>query len=318
MPKTVIDYSNTIIYKITCNDSSVHDTYVGHTTNFVQRKHAHKQSCINTKSANYKCKVYEIIRNNGGWLNWKMEIINFFNCSNQYEARQKEQEYFLLLNANLNSVEPFPPPKPLPIKPPKTIKVIYHCAGCNVDFDNLDKFTIHNQTKKHIIRMNLNDFMPNPGIKFSCDVCDFTCCKESDFMRHTRTGKHSKRINSNNIAQKNAQTITTYNCVCGKTYKHQSSLCNHRKSVCCQSHVDNEPESVIENSFVSESTEPPFDFSIMFELIKQNQEFKELIIEQNEKMFEQNKQIFDLARKFGNTNAAHLLCNNYNINEENC
>ena len=72
MPKHEIDYSNTIIYKITCDDSNISDLYVGHTTNFVQRKHAHKQSCINEKSPNYKYKLYEVIRNNGGWENWKM------------------------------------------------------------------------------------------------------------------------------------------------------------------------------------------------------------------------------------------------------
>ena len=39
MPKNEIDYSNTIIYKITCLDPNITDVYVGHTTNFVQRKH---------------------------------------------------------------------------------------------------------------------------------------------------------------------------------------------------------------------------------------------------------------------------------------
>ena len=56
MPKIEIDYSNTIIYKITCKDSTVKDVYVGHTTNFVQRKHSHKQSCINYKSPNHNFK----------------------------------------------------------------------------------------------------------------------------------------------------------------------------------------------------------------------------------------------------------------------
>jgi hypothetical protein len=111
MPKTEIDYSNTIIYKITCKDPNITDVYVGHTTNFVQRKHSHKQGCINNKSHNYKCKVYETIRNNSGWDNWNMEIINFFNCKDHYEARKKEQEYFVLLHATLNSIEPMPKPK---------------------------------------------------------------------------------------------------------------------------------------------------------------------------------------------------------------
>ena len=112
MPKTLIDYSNTVIYKITCNDTSVKDVYVGHTTNFVQRKYAHKQNCINSKSTNHKCKLYSIIRENGGWSNWKIEIVQLFNCKDLYEARLKEQEYFVLLNATLNSIETMPKPKP--------------------------------------------------------------------------------------------------------------------------------------------------------------------------------------------------------------
>ena len=111
MPKTEIDYSTTIIYKITCKDILCQDVYIGHTTNFVQRKHSHKQGCVNEKSNNYNCKLYKIIRENGGWNNWKMEIINWYNCKNSYEARKKEQEYFELFNATLNSVEPMAKPK---------------------------------------------------------------------------------------------------------------------------------------------------------------------------------------------------------------
>lgn len=92
MPKIDIDYSNTIIYKITCTNTAITHVYLGHTTNFVQRKYAHKRSCINPKSVNYNLKLYEVIRENGGWNNWKMEIINFFECKHHYEARKKEQK----------------------------------------------------------------------------------------------------------------------------------------------------------------------------------------------------------------------------------
>ena len=64
MPKVDIDYSNTIFYKIYCKDSAIDDLYIGHTTNFVQRKHAHKQGCKNNKSSNYNCKLYKVIRDN--------------------------------------------------------------------------------------------------------------------------------------------------------------------------------------------------------------------------------------------------------------
>lgn len=50
MPKNQMDYSQTIIYKICCKDVSVTDIYIGHTTNFIQRKHNHKKCCCNENS----------------------------------------------------------------------------------------------------------------------------------------------------------------------------------------------------------------------------------------------------------------------------
>ena len=82
MPKLELDYSNTIIYKIACKDPSITDVYVGHTTNFVQRKQSHKQSCYNTKSSCYNLKLYKTIRQHGNWSNWEMSIVNFYNCKN--------------------------------------------------------------------------------------------------------------------------------------------------------------------------------------------------------------------------------------------
>ena len=117
MPKVEIDYSNTIIYKIACKDPLISHVYVGHTTNFVQRKYAHKQTCNNIKSPCYNLKLYKTIRANGNWSNWDMTIINFYNCKDHFEARQKEQEHFAALNATLNSVEPFPMKIDLPSQP---------------------------------------------------------------------------------------------------------------------------------------------------------------------------------------------------------
>jgi hypothetical protein len=68
MPKDIIDYSNTIIYKIFCNDVNVTDSYIGHTTNFIKRKYQHKILCCSSK----KLKIYDTIRKNGGWDNWNM------------------------------------------------------------------------------------------------------------------------------------------------------------------------------------------------------------------------------------------------------
>ena len=50
MPKTQINYSSTIMYKICCKDTLITEIYIGHTTNFIQRKNQHKISCNNERT----------------------------------------------------------------------------------------------------------------------------------------------------------------------------------------------------------------------------------------------------------------------------
>jgi predicted GIY-YIG superfamily endonuclease len=47
MPKTQIDYSKTIMYKIVPKDLNNNYIYVGSTTDFTKRKYTHKASCFN-------------------------------------------------------------------------------------------------------------------------------------------------------------------------------------------------------------------------------------------------------------------------------
>ena len=61
MPRIPIDYTKTIIYKTVCNDLNITGCYVGHTTNFVQRKNQHKTICLNEKKKHYNYKLYKTI-----------------------------------------------------------------------------------------------------------------------------------------------------------------------------------------------------------------------------------------------------------------
>ena len=106
MPKLNTDYSNTIIYEIVCNDLNVKDIYVGHTTKFTKRKSYNKNSCHNVNDKAYKYKVYETIRNNGGWNNWSMNEIDVYDCKNKNEAIKYEQHWYERLEANLNMCNP--------------------------------------------------------------------------------------------------------------------------------------------------------------------------------------------------------------------
>jgi len=259
MSKAEIDYSNTIIYKITCKDISVTDVYVGHTTNFVQRKHAHKQSCNNNKSVNHTCKIYEVIRSNGGWNNWKMEIINFFNCKDHYEARKKEQEYFITLNATLNSIEPMPTPKNIVEKKEKKDKEIFFCTTCNIKCNNIKLFEEHNNTKKHLNKLSIIGENTNTHNLFSCEKCKFNCSKKSDWDRHITRVKHIK-------IQKNTENISTYKCRdCDNIYKYHSGLWKHSKT--CN----------IKLTQVDDNSKNPTN--LIIELIKSNKELQQKLID---------------------------------------
>jgi hypothetical protein len=104
MPRKAKNYSKVYIYKIVCKDINIKECYVGHTTNFANRKHVHKCDSVSKKA-----KVYEFIRMNGGWSNWDMiliEICNFGEEGNELIARRKEREWQERLNATLNSITP--------------------------------------------------------------------------------------------------------------------------------------------------------------------------------------------------------------------
>ena len=61
-----------------------------------------------------------------------------------------------------------------------------------------------------------------------CENCNYICYKQSDYKKHLLTAKHKRLIMTNENMPKNA---LIYNCECGKTYKHMSSLYKH-KNVC--------------------------------------------------------------------------------------
>ena len=106
MPKTQTDYSNTIIYKICCKDPTIKEIYIGHTTNFTQRKNSHKTLCCNENNKNHNRYVYQFIRQNGGWNNWNMIQIEKQPFKNKREAEAHEHCWIEKLNALLNSNNP--------------------------------------------------------------------------------------------------------------------------------------------------------------------------------------------------------------------
>ena len=112
MPRKPIDYSKTHFYKIVCKDLNITDCYVGHTTDFTKRKWAHTGSHYNANGKRYnghlsQLFLYDFIKENGGWENWEMILIDTKNCENKMEATKYEREFKEQLNSTLNKATPY-------------------------------------------------------------------------------------------------------------------------------------------------------------------------------------------------------------------
>jgi len=86
------------IYVIDCFDTE--DLYIGSTVNFNDRKGKHKFSCSNDKCRAYNYKLYQTIREYGGWDNWAMFTIEEEIPIEQ--LKEREQFYINTLEPSLN------------------------------------------------------------------------------------------------------------------------------------------------------------------------------------------------------------------------
>jgi hypothetical protein len=274
MPKENIDYSNTIIYKIYCNDKTINDIYIGHTTNFTKRKYQHKLCCSNL---NNKFKIYNTIRQHGGWDNWNMLEIAKYNCKDKTEARIKEQHHYDELNSSLNSC------------PPYVDKNKYFCSTCNINCNTKNVYETHINCSLH------NKILHKNGVsipfKFYCSICFVKCFRKSEWLRHIQTDKHKNNENceiSNGLATNFSSNV----CTCGKHYKDRSGLWRHKKK--CIFINNNQNTEIInkeETEIISEITP-----ELILNIIQQNQEFKNLLIEQNKQNQEFQKQMLEVCK----------------------
>ncbi len=138
---------------------------------------------------------------------------------------------------------------------------------------------------------------------FVCEKCHFVCSKQSDYNRHIVTRKHQMIHNGIHF------NATAFTCSCGNEYKHASGLYRHKKT-CNSGPTDvtvaveqnnGEIASLIKDALKETATSKD---NLIVELLKQNNEFKELMIEQN-------KQMMELAKNSGHS-TINTNCNNNN------
>ena len=154
---------------------------------------------------------------------------------------------------------------------------------------------------------------------YECKCCDFKCSKKGDWDRHINRRKHIK------LSTRDEQvTIKTskFKCeLCEKEYISRNGLWVHKKK-CCLIQDSVTPQNIILNISDLQNDQTKQQQFIDY-LLKENSEFKQLMIEQNKHMMEQmneqnkqNKNMMELAKNAGNNNS-HNSHNTNNTNNNN-
>ena len=117
--------------------------------------------------------------------------------------------------------------------------------------------------------------------KFKCECCYYITCNKKDYNKHLTTLKHIHTINT--ITNNNLSPIfdKDYICECGKKYKHNASLFNHKKK-CITPPIEEEEKTILDSSMNEFKALTELVIELVknnTELQKQNQDFQKQVLE---------------------------------------
>ena len=151
-----------------------------------------------------------------------------------------------------------------------------------------------------------NQFVPKKSHKYQCELCDYNTQSMKDYMKHIHTIKHkNNELATNNeiFVPKNPSLLLS--CAnCNKTYKDKTGLWRHKKkcAVIPPKQPDQQPKTSSDD----------MQMNIILELVKQNQEFKDLLLQQSTQMMEQNKTMIEVAKNSQINNTINNHNNSHN------
>ena len=142
---------------------------------------------------------------------------------------------------------------------------------------------------------------------FICEKCHYNTSKLSSYKKHLTTAKH---LGKQKETEKLLKVADTYNCEnCSKPYHNRSSLWKHKQK--CMSQYRETVYNGSEHNISIEVVEKEDTHTALFELIKQNQEFKELLVEQQKENQGLQKQLLEAVK-----DVKHVTNNTVNSNNK--
>jgi len=144
----------------------------------------------------------------------------------------------------------------------------------NSELKNMMMEVIKNNTTNNTNINNSNKLCYN----FSCKICDYNTNKKSSFNNHLLSAKHIKTINNKNMPK----LCSTHKCEnCEKEYNDRAGLWRHKKKCIQKEKIESENN---------------ISTKLLLNIIQQNQEFKNLLIEQNKQNNELQKNVIEVSK----------------------
>ena len=135
-----------------------------------------------------------------------------------------------------------------------------------------------------------NDIKPFLSFTFVCELCAYGTNKKSNINNHFLSIKHKSKTISN------VNSAKGFTCLlCSKTYKDNSGLWRHKKACKAQENLE----------LLNSNT-------LIINLINQNKELQQMLLDQNNKIFELFKDV-----KNGNNTTNNNTNNTNNVNSNN-
>ena len=182
--------------------------YVGSTWNFTRRKSEHKSDCYNKNSKKYNTTLYKYIRENGGWNEFELSIIE---CKNYDSSRERTiaEQYYINLYGGIENL-----------------------------LNGQDAVENKDQRIEKINIARAKCFQRNIDTKrFYCEPCNTTCRTNWDLQKHIQTNKHQLKI----MESINIIKLPTYCESCDQHCPSHAALLVHYKS---NKHENNLEQSI--------------------------------------------------------------------------
>jgi hypothetical protein len=144
---------------------------------------------------------------------------------------------------------------------------------------------------------------------YCCEICDYYTSRKCNFDKHLSSVKHVRMTNDDNGGQKVAKSSKNkqeFICDCGRSYKHRQGLWKHKQD--CEYYA-------VKPSNNSNPYDSISDKDLIMMLIKDNNELRKMMMEQQSLMIESNNKVLDICKN-GTHNTTHTNSHNkaFNLN----